>query len=137
MKSPRLPSMLEVVSVLGLFLAIVLSFTLYFKLDIQLALFISWFMVIALGIRLGHSYKDLQNAITKGISNGLEAILILIAVGALVGTWIAGGVVPTLIYYGLEFIHPNIFLLATLVICALMSIATGTSWGRLERQGLR
>lgn len=137
MKSPRLPSMLEVVSVLGLFLAIVLSFTLYFKLDIQLALFISWFIVIALGIRLGHSYKDLQNAITKGISNGLEAILILIAVGALVGTWIAGGVVPTLIYYGLEFIHPNIFLLATLVICALMSIATGTSWGRLERQGLR
>ncbi len=137
MKSPRLPSILEVVSVLGLFLAIVLSFTLYFKLDIQLALFISWFMVIALGIRLGHSYKDLQNAITKGISNGLDAILILIAVGALVGTWIAGGVVPTLIYYGLEFIHPNIFLLATLVICAIMSIATGTSWGRLERLGLR
>ena len=60
MKSPRLPSILEVVAVLGLFLAIVLSFTLYFKLDIQLALFISWFMVIALGIRLGHSYKDLQ-----------------------------------------------------------------------------
>ncbi|MFP3810220.1 MULTISPECIES: Na+/H+ antiporter NhaC [Bacillus] len=136
MKSPRLPSMLEVVSVLGLFLAIVLSFTLYFKLDIQLALFISWFMVIALGIRLGHSYKDLQNAITKGISNGLEAILILIAVGALVGTWIAGGVVPTLIYYGLEFIHPNIFLLATLVICALMSVATGTSWGTVGTAGI-
>lgn len=137
MKSPRLPSILEVVAVLGLFLAIVLSFTLYFKLDIQLALFISWFMVIALGIRLGHSYKDLQNAITKGISNGLEAVLILIAVGALVGTWIAGGVVPTLIYYGLEFIHPNIFLLATLVICAIMSVATGTSWGTVERLGLR
>ena len=136
MKSPRLPSILEVVSVLGLFLAIVLSFTLYFKLDIQLALFISWFMVIALGIRLGHSYKDLQNAITKGISNGLEAILILIAVGALVGTWIAGGVVPTLIYYGLEFIHPNIFLLATLVICAIMSIATGTSWGTVGTAGI-
>lgn len=136
MKTPRLPSILEVVSVLGLFLAIVLSFTLYFKLDIQLALFISWFMVIALGIRLGHSYKDLQNAITKGISNGLEAILILIAVGALVGTWIAGGVVPTLIYYGLEFIHPNIFLLATLVICAIMSVATGTSWGTVGTAGI-
>ncbi|MCY7708184.1 Na+/H+ antiporter NhaC [Bacillus safensis] len=136
MKTPRLPSILEVVAVLGLFLAIVLSFTLYFKLDIQLALFISWFMVIALGIRLGHSYKDLQNAITKGISNGLEAVLILIAVGALVGTWIAGGVVPTLIYYGLEFIHPNIFLLATLVICAIMSVATGTSWGTVGTAGI-
>lgn len=136
MKTPRLPSILEVVSVLGLFLAIVLSFTLYFKLDIQLALFISWFMVIALGIRLGHSYKDLQNAITKGISNGLEAVLILIAVGALVGTWIAGGVVPTLIYYGLEFIHPNIFLLATLIICSIMSVATGTSWGTVGTAGI-
>lgn len=136
MKSPRLPSILEVVFVLGLFLAIVLSFTLYFKLDIQLALFISWFMVIALGIRLGHSYKDLQNAITKGISNGLEAVLILIAVGALVGTWIAGGVVPTLIYYGLEFIHPNIFLLATLIICSIMSVATGTSWGTVGTAGI-
>ncbi|MBL4984407.1 Na+/H+ antiporter NhaC [Bacillus safensis] len=136
MKSPRLPSILEVVAVLGLFLAIVLSFTLYFKLDIQLALFISWFMVIALGIRLGHSYKDLQNAITKGISNGLEAVLILIAVGALVGTWIAGGVVPTLIYYGLEFIHPNIFLLATLIICSIMSVATGTSWGTVGTAGI-
>ncbi|CAM5233741.1 antiporter [Bacillus safensis FO-36b] [Bacillus safensis subsp. safensis] len=136
MKSPRLPSILEAVAVLGLFLAIVLSFTLYFKLDIQLALFISWFMVIALGIRLGHSYKDLQNAITKGISNGLEAVLILIAVGALVGTWIAGGVVPTLIYYGLEFIHPNIFLLATLIICSIMSVATGHHGGQLDPQVL-
>ncbi len=47
-------------------------------------------------------YQELQDAITKGISNGLEAILILVAVGALIGTWIAGGVVPTLIYYGLR-----------------------------------
>ncbi len=78
----------------------------FFDLPIQLALFISWFLVIALGLRLGFRYQELQDAITKGISNGLEAILILVAVGALIGTWIAGGVVPTLIYYGLEFIHP-------------------------------
>lgn len=109
MKSVRLPSMVEIIAVLGLFLAIVLSFTIYFNLDIQLALFISWFLAIGLGLHLGHAYKDLQGAITKGISNGLDAVLILLAVGALIGTWIAGGVVPTLIYYGLEFIHPNIF----------------------------
>ncbi|BBP93243.1 hypothetical protein BsIDN1_68610 [Bacillus safensis] len=62
--------------------------------------------------------------------------MILIAVGALVGTWIAGGVVPTLIYYGLEFIHPNIFLLATLIICSIMSVATGTSWGTVGTAGI-
>lgn len=80
-------------------------------LPIQLALFISWFIAMILGIRLGYSYKDMQNAILNGISNGLEAVLILVSVGALIGTWIAGGIVPTLIYYGLEFIHPSIFCL--------------------------
>ena len=93
-------------------------------------------LVIALGLRLGFRYQELQDAITKGISNGLEAILILVAVGALIGTWIAGGVVPTLIYYGLEFIHPSIFLLATLIICSITSIATGTSWGTVGTAGI-
>ena len=93
-------------------------------------------LVIALGLRLGFRYQELQDAITKGISNGLEAILILVAVGALIGTWIAGGIVPTLIYYGLEFIHPSIFLLATLIICSITSIATGTSWGTVGTAGI-
>ncbi|MED4505186.1 Na+/H+ antiporter NhaC [Bacillus licheniformis] len=136
MKTARLPSMLEIICVLGAFLAIVCSFTVKFELPIQLALFISWFLVILLGLRLGHRYEDLQKSITNGISNGLEAILILIAVGALIGTWIAGGVVPTLIYYGLEFIHPSIFLLATLIICSITSVATGTSWGTVGTAGI-
>ncbi|MFB6499055.1 Na+/H+ antiporter NhaC [Bacillus haynesii] len=136
MKTARLPSMLEIIIVLGAFLAIVCSFTVKFDLPIQLALFISWFLVILLGLRLGHRYEDLQKSITNGISNGLEAILILISVGALIGTWIAGGVVPTLIYYGLEFIHPSIFLLATLIICSITSIATGTSWGTVGTAGI-
>ncbi|XLG10848.1 malate-H+/Na+-lactate antiporter [Bacillus subtilis] len=119
-----------------MFLALVLSFTVFLDLPIQLALFVSWFIAMLLGIRLGYSYKDLQNAIVHGISNGLEAVLILVSVGALIGTWIAGGVVPTLIYYGLEFIHPSIFLLATLIICSIMSVATGTSWGTVGTAGI-
>ncbi|PAF18795.1 Na+/H+ antiporter NhaC [Terribacillus saccharophilus] len=136
MKAARLPSITEIIIVLGIFLALVLSFTVYLDLPIQLALFISWFIVIILGIRLGHKYQDLQKSIMSGISNGLEAVLILVAVGTLIGTWIAGGVVPTLIYYGLEFIHPSIFLLATLIICSVMSVATGTSWGTAGTAGI-
>lgn len=128
MKEVRLPNLLEIIILLFGFLALVLSFTVFLDLPIQLALFISWFIAIILGVRLGHSYKDLQASIVTGISNGLEAVLILVSVGALIGTWIAGGVVPTLIYYGLEFINPHVFLLATLVICSVMSVATGTSW---------
>ncbi|KIL33324.1 hypothetical protein B4073_2343 [Bacillus subtilis] len=136
MKDVRLPTLFEIIIVLGVFLALVLSFTVFLDLPIQLALFVSWFIAVLLGIRLGYSYKDLQNAIVHGISNGLEAVLILVSVGALIGTWIAGGVVPTLIYYGLEFIHPSIFLLATLIICSIMSVATGTSWGTVGTAGI-
>ncbi|WP_163138285.1 malate-H+/Na+-lactate antiporter MleN [Bacillus subtilis] len=136
MKDVRLPTLFEIIIVLGVFLALVLSFTVFLDLPIQLALFVSWFIAMLLGIRLGYSYKDLQNAIVHGISNGLEAVLILVSVGALIGTWIAGGVVPTLIYYGLEFIHPSIFLLATLIICSIMSVATGTSWGTVGTAGI-
>ncbi|MCY7893835.1 malate-H+/Na+-lactate antiporter MleN [Bacillus vallismortis] len=136
MKDVRLPTLFEIIIVLGSFLALVMSFTVFLDLPIQLALFISWFIAMILGIRLGYSYKDMQNAILYGISNGLEAVLILVSVGALIGTWIAGGVVPTLIYYGLEFIHPSIFLLATLIICSIMSVATGTSWGTVGTAGI-
>ncbi|CAH2214528.1 Na+/H+ antiporter NhaC [Tepidibacter aestuarii] len=135
-KKIKLPSMFQVSVVLSIFLALAFSFTTVFELPIQLALFISWFVIIGLGIKLGHSYKDLEASIAKGIYNGMDAILILIAVGALVGTWIAGGIVPSLIYYGLKVISPKIFLLATLFVCALTSIATGTSWGTAGTAGI-
>ncbi|WJE16224.1 Na+/H+ antiporter NhaC [Halobacillus sp. ACCC02827] len=136
MKEARLPSLLEVCCVLAAFLAVVFSFTALLELPIQLALFVGWFIVMLLGLRLGFTYDSLQGSIIKGISNGLEAVIILMAVGALIGTWIAGGVVPTIIYYGLDFIHPSIFLLATLIICALTSLSTGTSWGTVGTAGI-
>lgn len=130
------PSYLDIFILLTLFLIIAVSFTVYFDLPIQLALFIGLFLIIALGIKLGYKYKELQAAINDGIFSGLDAVLILIAVGALIGTWIAGGVVPTIIYYGLEFIHPSIFLLATLILCSVTSLATGTSWGTAGTVGV-
>ncbi|AXF55241.1 Na+/H+ antiporter NhaC [Salicibibacter kimchii] len=135
-RSVRQPTLLEVIIVLGLFLAIAFSFVSVVDLPIQLALFIALFLIVILGIRLGYTYNDLQEAIKSGISNGLEAVLILVAVGALIGSWIAGGIVPTIISFGLEIIHPSIFLLATLIICSLTSLATGTSWGTAGTAGI-
>lgn len=108
MKDVRLPTLFEIIIILGDSSRLYCHLQ-FLNLPIQLALFISWFLVIILGIRLGHTFQDLQKSVINGISNGLEAVLILVSVGALIGTWIAGGVVPTLIYYGLEFIHPSIF----------------------------
>jgi len=132
----RLPSVFQVILSLGIFLALAFSFTAKLDLPIQLALFIGWFVIMVLGLKLGHQYKDLEAAATKGISNGLGAVLILLSVGALVGTWIAGGIVPTIIFYGLKAIHPSIFLLATMLICSLTALATGTSWGSAGTAGI-
>lgn len=132
----KLPSITQVVLALGIFLALAFSFTAKLNLPIQLALYIGWFIIMALGIKLGHSYKSLEKAATTGISNGLGAVLILLAVGSLVGTWIAGGIVPTIIYYGLKAIDPSIFLLATMLICSMTALATGTSWGAAGTAGI-
>lgn len=132
----KLPSMLQVFIALGIFLALAFSFTASLDLPIQLALYIGWFVIIGLGYYLGHKYVDMEKAAFEGISKGLPAVLILLAVGALVGTWIAGGIVPTIIYYGLQTIHPSIFLLATMVICSITAIGTGTSWGAAGTAGI-
>ena len=132
----KLPSMGQVFLVLGSFLAIALAFTAKLNLPIQLALCVGWFLAMILGVRLGHKYKDLEQAAAKGIFKGTSALLILLAVGALVGTWIAGGIVPSIIYFGLQTIHPSIFLLATMVICSMTALATGTSWGAAGTAGI-
>lgn len=132
----RLPTLPEVLFVLIGFVVIMFLFTATFGFPIQLALLTTWFMIMLVGLRIGHSYKDMQNGIIKGINDGMEAVLILIAVGALIGTWIAGGIVPSIIYYGLSIINPSIFLMAAFIICAITSLATGTSFGSAGTAGI-
>ena len=136
MQDIRLPNLVQVIIALGLFLGLAFSFTASLDLPVQLALYIGWFVIMALGLRLGHSYQELEKAALNGISKGLNAVIILISVGALVGTWISGGIVPTIIYYGLKAIHPQIFLTAAMILCSLTSLATGTSWGAAGTAGI-
>lgn len=134
-KTTRLPNLGEVALVLVGFLGLAFTFT-AIGIEIHLAIFAGWFLALAVGLRCGHSYEKMQAKACEGIFKGTDAIIILLAVGALVGTWISGGVVPALIYYGLKTIHPSIFLLATLIICSLTSISTGTSWGTAGTAGI-
>ncbi|HSH57687.1 MAG TPA: Na+/H+ antiporter NhaC, partial [Halomonas sp.] len=87
----RLPSMGEVGAVMIGFIAIMFLYINVFSLPIQLALFTSWFLVMALGVKLKYSYAAMQRGLIDGIHNGMEAVLVLTTVGALIGTWIAGG----------------------------------------------
>lgn len=132
----RLPTMIEVVAIMVGFIAIMFLSINVLNLPIQLALFASWFLVMALGVRLKIPYDEMQKGLINGIHNGMEAVLVLTTVGALIGTWIAGGIVPSIIYYGLSVMDPQIFLFAAFVICALTSLATGTSFGTAGTAGV-
>lgn len=76
----------------------------------------------------GYKWVDIQEGIVVTIKMSMGAILILMIIGMVIGTWILAGIVPTMIYYGLQLIAPGIFLVATALICAIVSVATGSSW---------
>jgi len=88
------------------------------------------------GTSLGMEWPDIQKGLTGGIVTALPAILILIIVGLLIGIWIASGVVPVMIFYGLKILAPGYFLVATVLTCALISLATGSSWSTAATVGL-
>lgn len=73
-------------------------------------------------------YERILSKVTKNIRDTSGAIFILLLVGSLSGTWLLSGIIPTMIYYGLQILHPSIFLPACVIICAVISIATGSSW---------
>ena len=81
-------------------------------------------------------WKDYELAITNNIAGVATAIIILLIIGALSGTWMISGVVPTLIYYGMQIIHPSFFLASTCIICILISVMTGSSWTTIATIGI-
>jgi NhaC family Na+:H+ antiporter len=94
----------------------------------QIALIVAAMVAAALGIRNGYTWKELEAGIVHGISLSTGAVLILLMVGALIGTWILSGTVPTMIYYGLGVLSPDWFYAAAVIICAVVALATGSSW---------
>ena len=102
----------------------------------QIALLIAAAVAAVIGIINGYSWKKLQKGIVKSIKSALPALLILLLIGSLAGTWMISGVVPTMIYYGLEILNPTVFLVAACVVSAIVAIATGSSWSTIATVGL-
>jgi len=94
----------------------------------QIALILSAAAGILIGLYNGNTWKELEQGIVKGISHSTAAMIILLVVGSLIGTWILCGTVPTMIYYGLQILNPKIFYAAACIISSIVSLATGSSW---------
>lgn len=102
----------------------------------HIPMLIGVFIASLVALKIGYTWKFIENSMIKGISQAMQSIIILAIIGVLIGVWILAGVVPTMIYYGLMILKPSIFLLATVLITSITSLATGTSWGTAGTMGI-
>jgi Na+:H+ antiporter, NhaC family len=113
----------------------------YFKTDAldgsnQIALLLAAAVAGLLALSQGFSWEEIQDSIVKSISSAMSAMLILLLIGSLAGTWLLGGIVPAMVYYGLQILNPTIFLFAACVVSAIVSVATGSSWSTIATIGI-
>jgi NhaC family Na+:H+ antiporter len=94
----------------------------------QFILLLGGAVAAIVGFKNKVSYERMMEEVAENIKSTAGAILILLMVGSLAGTWLISGIIPSMIYYGLQILNPTIFLAACLIICAIISIATGSSW---------
>ena len=102
----------------------------------QLALILASMVGGVIAIRTGSSWSNILDGVSRSFANSVPAMLILLMVGALSGSWMTSGVIPTMIYYGLEVLRPEFFLPATVLICIVISLATGSSWSTIATIGV-
>lgn len=89
-----------------------------------------------IGWRLGWSWKALEDGLLGGIQHALQACLILLVVGCLIGTWIQAGIVPAMVAYGLRILSPALFPMTACLLCSIVSLATGSSWSTAGTVGI-
>ena len=133
MTTPKSPSLLDaLIPIAALVMMLALSVYLFGSDSSygpnQIVLTLSAAIASIVAIKNGHKWHDLQKAMVAGISTAMVAILILLSVGALIGTWLMAGTVPSLIYYGMQILSPQWFYAAACIICAIAALATGSSW---------
>ena len=132
----RQPTFLESISTILVMIVIVITGFVVFDIPIQALLILSSAYAAIIARRVGLKWKDLEEGITNRLATAMPAIFIILSVGIIVGTWMYSGTVPALIYYGLEFLNPNLFLVSAFIIAAITSVATGTAWGSASTAGI-
>ncbi len=135
-REPRMPKVWEALITLVLLVAVLAVGIVIYGADVHVPMFCGVCVAAIMALYLGHKWEDIEKMMMDGIYKALQSICILIIVGILIGVWINAGVVPTMIYYGLQLMHPTIFFIATLLICSITSLATGTSWGTMGTMGV-
>jgi NhaC family Na+:H+ antiporter len=132
-EAPRAPSLLDAVLPICLLIGMLALTIALFGIDatngpLQVALFVSAAFAALMAFKNGYTVSAVADATVGGVSSAVGAVFILLAVGALIGTWNMAGTIPTIVYYGVGLLSPTWFYLASAVICALVGMVTGSSW---------
>jgi len=135
-KEIRMPKLWEALLSFGVMVAIAVTAILIYDVPVHVGLIIVAAFTAMMGVRLGYSWKQIETSMYDGVRAALPAVVILVLVGALIGVWILAGIVPSMVYYGLQIINPQFFLVTALLVCSVTSLATGTSWGTAGTVGV-
>jgi len=136
MRDPQEPGLLQSVICFGGVIVIVIAGLLLLEISLHSLLLIAIVWVAFHSAILGFSFLAIKTAMISGIQKGLGAIFIFFLIGILIAAFIESGTIGGLIYYGVDLLHPTIFLPAGLVLCSFMSLATGTAWGTIGTIGV-
>lgn len=132
-KKPGLAIALTPLIAMGLLLGV--GYGIY-QIRPQVLLIAAAFITGCLGLFLRFKWQEMERGIVDSIHKAMPAILIMLCVGILIGSWIACGTIPMVIYYGLKLISPKFFLVTACFVCSITSLATGTSWGTIGTLGV-
>lgn len=132
------PLLVSLIPVAFLVVALWLSVVHYRSLELtaHIPLILATVVAGLVALQQGYKFKEIERGMVRGISLAMGAILILLVIGLLVATWIQAGIVPSMIAYGLDLLSPPVFLAASCAICALVALATGSSWSTAATVGI-
>ena len=116
--------------------SLILCIMIFKTVSIQVGLLLGMVFVTLISRKLGYRFNDLMELIKKSIGESTFGLWFFIAIGAIIASWMAAGTVPAIIYYGLGFISPSIFLPAGFILCVITALCTGTSWGTVGTVGI-
>lgn len=134
-RTPRQPKVWEALLALIFVIAVVVA-AIRTKVGIQMGLAMGGCTAIVFALLMGNKWSDIQDTVKRVVGDSATTLLILLSVGMMVGIWIIGGTVPTLLYYGLKICSPNIIVPLAFVLSAITSLFTGTSFGSIATMGL-
>src|SRR5207247_5386579 len=132
-RPPKPPSMLDAILPIIVLIALIALTIAFFGVSatdgpLQVALLLSAAVASVVALKNGYTSAAIADAAIGGVTTAMSAVFILLAVGALIGTWNMAGTIPTVVDYGVRLLNPTIFYLATAAICAVVGMVTGSSW---------